>query len=109
MTTRCLCVPLCSDSPTAIATLSAVSGVIGSLLAVPRMPSVPNNLRAIAPVLPTPLPHPDKRRAAGAILAETDAQIVSRRAEGAGRDEPQTYSFALPENQVRARCTGSCV
>src|SRR5439155_17835452 len=90
MTAGCLCAPLCGDSPTAIATLSAVSGVIGSLLAVPRMPSVPNSLRAIAPVLPPrSYCHPDKHRPAGAILAETDAQIVSRRAEGAGGDEPQ--------------------
>src|ERR1700729_799005 len=45
MTTRCLCVPLRKHSPTAIATLSAVSGVIGSTLAGPRTPSVPKSLR----------------------------------------------------------------
>ncbi len=39
--------PLWKHSPTAIATLSAVSGVIGSLFAVPRIPSVPNSLRVI--------------------------------------------------------------
>ena len=40
-----------STSPAAIATFNTVPAVIGSAFAVPRMPSVPNNLRAIAPLV----------------------------------------------------------
>jgi len=46
-------------TPTAIATLSAVSGVIGSILEVPRMPSVPKSLRVI--LLHRPLHRPRAR------------------------------------------------
>ena len=45
MTTRCRCVPLENSLPAAMPTLSAISEVIGALLASPRMPSVPKYRR----------------------------------------------------------------
>src|SRR5690348_14792335 len=39
--------------PAAIPTFMAISGVIGKLLASPRTPSVPNNLRVMSEVFPS--------------------------------------------------------
>src|SRR5438445_1917899 len=48
MTTRWRCSPRRKCAPAACPTRSAVSAVIGSRLVVPRMPSVPKNLRVMA-------------------------------------------------------------
>src|SRR5579859_1942482 len=46
MTTRWRCAPRVNSNPAAWPSRNAVSAVIGSELAVPRMPSVPNRCRA---------------------------------------------------------------
>src|SRR3546814_12781308 len=90
--------------PAALATARAVSAVIGSRLAVPRMPSVPNSLRVILRswLRPPPLPYTPllipQFLISGAALMRSATRTLRRPGEILGRRRRGGGSLPEPDH-----------